>query len=160
VRTVEAAVAGLLVVRDGGGGSLRNRLSEASEEEEEEEEDEGGRRAIPGAAVRLHGRAPAQVRVRLVEVLPGPRLRKARGWAGGGMGSAYPSIMSSLEKLSFSVPSSCRYMQSGFVQGTPRRKYEQYLVVPKEDLRSLPSSMAPSVAWIAAAASSLRANVI
>ena len=45
-----------------------------------------------------------------------------------------PMAMSSLVKLSSSSPSSCKYMQSGFEQVMPRRKYVQYFVVPKDAL--------------------------
>lgn len=72
-------------------------------------------------------------------------------------GFSYPRAISSLVKLSRSPPSSCKYMHSGFVQGKLRRKKEQYLVVPNDALRTLPSTTAPSTAWIAVSASSLRA---
>ena len=61
---------------------------------------------------------------------------------------------SSFENESRSSPSSWRYMQSGLLQGTERRKYEQYFVVPNEALMGRPSMCVPSVAAMARMASS------
>jgi hypothetical protein len=46
-----------------------------------------------------------------------------------------PACISSFVKLSLSPPISCRYRQSGLLQGMLRKKKLQYFVVPNEALR-------------------------
>ena len=60
----------------------------------------------------------------------------------------YPRAMSSFVTMSRSSPHSCKYMHSGLLHGMPRRKYEQYFVVPNDALChrerngwSIPTSM-------------------
>jgi len=61
----------------------------------------------------------------------------------------HPCAISSRVNVDSRSMSSCRYKQSGLVQGIPRKKFAQYFVVPNETLSRQLSSTVPSTAWMA-----------
>jgi hypothetical protein len=149
------------------GGAIPPTSGLAVEEEEGEEEDESrwlilllveaGTVAGPADPVQVEERPnPALLGLScintgggnmvspggLLPVPEGPPMPVTIDWSFPGTWDSllWPACISSLVKRSSSSPRSCRYTQSGLLQGTPRMKLLQYFVVPKDALSTYPSS--------------------